>query len=189
MKQRYLLIAAATILTAGLVGACSPAEKVSAPAEEVSEPPAQPSPVPTIEPSPLPSPEEVKTSVPDVIGKGIGKARGLLEASGFFVTVRKRTSQEIPGTVLAMSSEPGSELELGESIRITVAKAPLPPKPAPEAVANCHSSYEGACLDPKASDYDCAGGSGNGPEYTGFVTVVGPDDFDLDADGDGVGCE
>jgi hypothetical protein len=34
---------------------------------------------------------------------------------------------------------------------------------------------------------------GNGPLYTGFVRVVGPDDFGLDGDGDGdgdgFGCE
>jgi len=59
-------------------------------------------------------------------------------------------------------------------------------QPLPQA---CHSSYQGACLDPNASDYDCAGGSGNGPLYTGPVTVVGPDKFDLDRDGDGYGCE
>jgi uncharacterized low-complexity protein len=53
----------------------------------------------------------------------------------------------------------------------------------------CHPSYKGACLDPKASDYDCLGGSGNGPKYTGRVRVVGPDVFRLDADGDGWGCE
>ena len=53
----------------------------------------------------------------------------------------------------------------------------------------CHNSYRGACLDPNASDYDCAGGSGNGPKYTGFVTVVGYDEFGLDADNDGDGCE
>jgi hypothetical protein len=57
------------------------------------------------------------------------------------------------------------------------------------ATANCHPSYKGACLDPNASDYDCAGGSGNGPKYTGPVQVVGPDDFDLDRDGDGYACE
>jgi hypothetical protein len=28
----------------------------------------------------------------------------------------------------------------------------------------CDSNYTGACLDPNASDYDCAGGSGNGPK-------------------------
>jgi len=53
----------------------------------------------------------------------------------------------------------------------------------------CHPSYVGACLDPNASDYDCLGGSGNGPKYTGRVRVVGPDVFRLDADHDGWGCE
>jgi hypothetical protein len=53
----------------------------------------------------------------------------------------------------------------------------------------CHPSYKGACLDPRASDYDCKGGSGNGPKYTGRVRVVGPDVFRLDADHDGWGCE
>lgn len=54
---------------------------------------------------------------------------------------------------------------------------------------NCHPSYQGACLDPSSSDYDCAGGEGNGPDYTGPVRVVGPDDYDLDRDGDGFACE
>jgi hypothetical protein len=53
----------------------------------------------------------------------------------------------------------------------------------------CHKSYAGRCLKRNASDYDCAGGSGNGPYYTGRVRVVGPDVFRLDADGDGIGCE
>lgn len=56
------------------------------------------------------------------------------------------------------------------------------------AEQNCHPSYSG-CLNPNASDYDCAGGSGNGPYYTGRVSVVGPDVFGLDRDGDGWGCE
>ena len=57
---------------------------------------------------------------------------------------------------------------------------------APQA---CHPSYEGACLDPNAEDYDCEGGSGDGPLYTGEVKVVGPDVFELDHDNDGIGCE
>ena len=67
-----------------------------------------------------------------------------------------------------------------------------PPRPtttttsAPES--SCHPSYTGACV-PIVSDVDCAGGSGNGPEYVGRVNVVGPDVYDLDRDGDGVGCE
>jgi hypothetical protein len=57
------------------------------------------------------------------------------------------------------------------------------------AAGGCDPNYEGARLDPNASDYDCSGGSGDGPKYTGRVNVVGSDPFDLDADGDGVGCE
>jgi hypothetical protein len=34
-----------------------------------------------------------------------------------------------------------------------------------------------------------AGGSGDGPEYTGPVQVVGSDPYGLDSDGDGYGCE
>ena len=60
---------------------------------------------------------------------------------------------------------------------------------ASAAGKKCHSSYKGRCLKRNASDYDCAGGSGNGPYYTGRVRVVGPDVFRLDADSDGIGCE
>ena len=54
---------------------------------------------------------------------------------------------------------------------------------------DCDPNYSGACLDPNAFDYDCEGGSGNGPEYTGTVEVVGDDPYDLDRDGDGVACD
>ncbi len=53
---------------------------------------------------------------------------------------------------------------------------------------DCHPSYSG-CLKIGAGDYDCRGGSGNGPNYTGRVRVTGSDVFGLDRDGDGVGCE
>lgn len=59
----------------------------------------------------------------------------------------------------------------------------------PAIAQDCHPSYEGACV-PVASDVDCAGGSGNGPEYVqGPVHVVGPDEYRLDRDGDGIACE
>lgn len=66
----------------------------------------------------------------------------------------------------------------------------LKPTPTPYKTPqpNCHPSYSG-CLRVDASDYDCAGGSGNGPYYTGRVYVYGPDVFGLDRDGDGIGCE
>lgn len=55
--------------------------------------------------------------------------------------------------------------------------------------AKCDPNYEGACLNPDSPDYDCAGGSGDGPDYTGPVRSVGSDPFDLDRDGDGLACE
>jgi hypothetical protein len=75
-------------------------------------------------------------------------------------------------------------------------KAPAPtstPKPAPTTTAasggKCDPNYSGACV-PIATDVDCSSGSGNGPAYVrGPVTVVGTDIYDLDSDGDGIGCE
>lgn len=70
---------------------------------------------------------------------------------------------------------------------------PPPPTPRPtqrQSGGSCHPSYKGACLRPDASDYDCAGGSGNGPYYVdGPIYVVGYDEYDLDRDNDGLGCE
>lgn len=52
----------------------------------------------------------------------------------------------------------------------------------------CDPNYSG-CV-PIASDVDCAGGSGNGPAYAqGPVRVTGTDIYDLDRDGDGIGCD
>ncbi len=72
------------------------------------------------------------------------------------------------------------------SAPVTRARAARARRPS---AATCHPSYTGACLDPSVSDYDCVGGSGNGPGYTGTVRVVGPDVYRLDSDGDGYGCE
>jgi hypothetical protein len=61
---------------------------------------------------------------------------------------------------------------------------------ATAAKRRCHPSYRGRCLKPNASDYDCAGGSGNGPYYVrGPFRVVGSDPYRLDADHDGIACE
>jgi hypothetical protein len=69
------------------------------------------------------------------------------------------------------------------------ANAPARPTGPTGMARKCHPSYKLRCLKPNAYDYDCAGGSGNGPLYTGRVKVVGPDVFRLDADGDGWGCD
>jgi len=66
----------------------------------------------------------------------------------------------------------------------TTTAAPVTTAPA----VSCHSSYSNVCLAVGVGDYDCAGGSGNGPNYVqGPVYVVGYDEFDLDREG--VGCE
>lgn len=72
------------------------------------------------------------------------------------------------------------------------APAPAPARTAPPAAApqsaSCHPSYVGTCV-PLASDVDCPGGKGDGPAYVGPVRVVGDDEYGLDRDLDGVGCE
>lgn len=53
---------------------------------------------------------------------------------------------------------------------------------------SCDPNYSG-CV-PIASDVDCAGGGGNGPEYVkGPIRVIGQDIYHLDGDGDGIACE
>lgn len=72
---------------------------------------------------------------------------------------------------------------------VVVAAAVIVSSGVPAVAKRCHPSYKGRCLKVNAGDYDCIGGSGNGPNYTGRVRVVGPDVFRLDADHDGIGCE
>ncbi len=70
----------------------------------------------------------------------------------------------------------------------TSSAKPAPVRSSPRA--NCDSAYPDVCLRDGIGDYDCAGGSGNGPNYVdGPIQVRAPDPFGLDADHDGVGCE
>jgi len=55
---------------------------------------------------------------------------------------------------------------------------------------NCHPSYD-PCIS-SGSEVDCQGGTGNGPRFTRrgqTYEVTGYDEWDLDSDGDGLGCE
>ncbi|MDQ5855079.1 MAG: hypothetical protein M3302_01885 [Actinomycetota bacterium] len=56
------------------------------------------------------------------------------------------------------------------------------PNIASGAVVTVYSNYTGDCV-PIARDVDCEADTGNGPAY------VGDDRYELDRDGNGVGCE
>jgi len=110
-------------------------------------------------------------------------------------------SNHIPGSVNESSFVDKSDSlipreapkEIETNIEIQPQKQSIPsiqetPILAPKINTNCHPSYSG-CLKPYASDYDCEGGSGDGPYYTGEVKVLKKDVFKLDHDGDGWGCD
>lgn len=111
------------------------------------------------------------------------------KSAGYKVQITEVVSSKKPGTIMAMSPAGRSRLIPGQTISVTIArKAPPTPEPeAPSAPANCTPGYD-PCLPP-ASDYDCIGGTGDGPNYTGPVRVTGSDPYDLDGDNDGWGCE
>ncbi|GAA3650938.1 hypothetical protein GCM10022237_08360 [Nocardioides ginsengisoli] len=124
-------------------------------------------------------------TVLDVQGLREGRAVQQLEKAGFVVKVStKVTRSGADGVVLTQSPAPGATKRPGATIRIVVSDVQI----APLAETNCTSGYS-PCLAP-ASDYDCAGGSGDGPKYVhGTVKVTGSDPYDLDRDGDGIGCD
>jgi hypothetical protein len=134
-----------------------------------------------------------RVEVPELVGLRLASARRRLADHGLKLRVRYRsTARAAAGTVLSQSRRIGAGVAPSSAITLVIAKA-LPPPPTtqpPAPTRNCDPSYPGACLDPSAEDYDCAGGSGNGPRYVqGPVRVRPPDPFDLDSDADGIGCE
>jgi endonuclease YncB( thermonuclease family) len=93
----------------------------------------------------------------------------------------------VPATTTTAAPAP---LAAVPTTRVTVARPVTTTTKAP-ATGGCHPSYSGACVPAGVSDVDCAGGSGDGPAYvsTKRFSVVGPDVYRLDSDGDGVACE
>jgi hypothetical protein len=119
--------------------------------------------------------------VPDVTLMDVDSAKEILTDKGFKISTKQQTSSQPPGTVLSQSPRAGSKVAKGSTVTLTVAKS---------AVV-CTDGYK-PCLPVGPSDYDCYGGSGNGPAYTepGVVyQVSGSDPYGLDSDNDGSGCE
>lgn len=132
--------------------------------------------------------------VPGVLGQGAAAGQAALTRAGFKVNiVEKVVSSGSNNVVLSQTPSGTDQAAPGSVVQLVVSNvvAPPPPPPSPTPVplaSNCTTGYR-PCLTP-APDYDCAGGSGDGPRYAyGPIYITGSDPYDLDNDGDGVACE
>jgi hypothetical protein len=126
-------------------------------------------------------------AVPGTAGMSQAAAAQRLRSAGFVVQVTQEVVTSGKEGVVVRQTPIGSTRVKPHSVVTLVVAHVVRPVAPPPAPANCTPGYS-PCLPP-SSDYDCAGGSGNGPSYTGLVYVTGSDPYDLDADGDGVACE
>jgi hypothetical protein len=152
----------------------------SASPSSTSAPPATTAP-------PRTTPAVQKVTVPALIGMTVGRAKTSLARRHLrWRITSRRTTQYAPGTVASQSRPAGTPVLPATVIALVIAQAQPPPPPP----ADCDPAYPDVCLGDGIGDYDCAAGSGNGPNYVeGPIAVRPPDPFDLDRDGDGVGCE
>ncbi len=100
--------------------------------------------------------------VPSVVGKSEASAIKELKDAGFTVkkTTQTRTSGR-DGVVLSQSPAGETPAKPNSVVRIVISN--VQPSSDTGGTSNCTPGYS-PCLPP-ASDYDCAGGSGNGPKY------------------------
>lgn len=57
-----------------------------------------------------------------------------------------------------------------------------------ESSQNCTPGYHPCLLQVNDYDNDCEGGTGDGPLFAPRVKVFGNDLYQLDSNGDGIGC-
>jgi hypothetical protein len=183
----------ALLLLAGLLPDSNKAATKSAATSATAQPTTSAPPSTSAPPPPTtatPPPTTVaKAAVPNLVGMTAGQAKTALSRRGLRWTLSyKATGRAAPGTVIAQSSKAGQGVLPGTVVALVVAKAP--PPPATTAPRNCDPAYPDVCLHDGIGDYDCAGGTGDGPNYVdGPIRVLPPDPFDLDRNGDGIGCE
>jgi PASTA domain len=181
---RVLPAFVALAMLGGILSACGePAEETAASPTDV------PSVVTSVTPTATtPTPSVERVAVPRVVGIRLENAKDLLKETDVQVNVVRKYSSKPSGTVLSQSVSAGTEVRPGRTIRLVISKGPKPqPSPKP-----CTSGYSPCLVYHGGADYDCYGGSGDGPYYTepGVVyTVSGSDPYGLDADNNGSGCE
>jgi hypothetical protein len=125
--------------------------------------------------------------VPSVVGKSEASAIRKLKNAGFKIkrTTQTRTTGK-DDVVLSQSPTAGTRAKPKSLVRIVISN--VQPRSDASGSRNCTPGYS-PCL-PRAYDYDCRGNGGNGPKYVdGPVRVTGSDPYDLDRDGNGVGCQ
>ncbi len=131
-------------------------------------------------------------TVPSVVGMSVQQATAKLKAAGYAVSVTKQPSSLATGTVISVSPSSGTDLLPGKTVKLVVAKKiPEPTQTATPTQPDCTPGFS-PCLPMGPSDYDCSGGSGDGPAYTKpgvTYRVTGSDPYGLDSDNDGYGCE
>jgi len=147
----------------------------------------------TASPTTTPPTTIPKVEVPRLVGMTTARAKRVLSDRGLRGRVTyKTTARYATGTVISQSRRSGTSVAPGAVVTLVIAKAPPPTTPPSTAAPsqNCDPAYPDDCLQDGIGDYDCAGGSGNGPNYVeGPITVLPPDPFGLDGNRDGVGCE
>jgi hypothetical protein len=132
--------------------------------------------------------QQERVDVPRVVGKRLENAKDALRRADLRASVVRKYSSKPSGTVLSQSVSPGTEVRGGRTIRLVISKGPKPQPPSQP----CTSGYSPCLVYHGGADYDCYGGTGDGPYYTepGVVyTVSGSDPYGLDASNDGSGCE
>jgi hypothetical protein len=131
---------------------------------------------------PPPPTHDPRVRIPDLVGRTLSGARRALRVRDLRPNVtRFRTTEYVPGRVVDTSPDAGARRRRGAVVTLYVAKAPP-------------SDYSPPI--PPGLDVDCAAGSGDGPRYegqgnvpSGPFRVIGTDIYDLDREGDGIGCE
>ncbi|WP_431883513.1 G5 domain-containing protein [Micromonospora gifhornensis] len=165
----------------------------SARTDDPSSPTTAAAPTPSQQATPTSSPTPVAIKRTITVTKKVPYKTRTVNDSSLAKGTKKVRTPGVPGvkTLTYEVTVIDGEETAKELIKSEITKQPVTrvvrigTKEAPR----CDPNYAGACV-PIASDVDCAGGSGNGPAYVeGPVRVIGDDIYDLDRDGDGIGCD